>query len=217
MLTDYFPPCYRTGHGHTQHEVLFVTMNQNTTISLAKAVTSVCLIILLFVYPITIRASLYTGMHLSYCLWYLLDQCILSRVLDDKTGQNTALKQHYYTLPKVLLVVAVVGVFYAMPGWFAFTNPQPAGNFISGLSVGLFFLGAMTASRFLNSSTPLPGLNKFPERIRKLAGNYRYYGEIARYGSFALLSGSPWSGFVVLCIIVLEHPYGIVRWLKEIR
>ena len=194
-------------------------MNQNTTISLAKAVTSVCLIVLLFVYPINIRASIYLGIHLSYCLWYLLDQCVINRLFDDKNGEKPEIKQHYYTLPKVILVVAIVGVFYAMPGWFAFTNPQPAGNLVSGLSVGLFFLGSMTASRFHNqgSSRPLPGFGRLPERMRTLAGNYRYYGEIIRYSSFALLSGSPCSWFVVLCIIVLEHPYGIVRWLKEIR
>jgi hypothetical protein len=193
-------------------------MNRNTTISLAKTITAICLVILLVVYPITIRAAVYVGMHLTYCIWYLLNQCIINKAVGDGTDRNTKPEQSTYSPLKVMFILAVVGIFYALPGWFAFNNPRPAGNLVLGVSVGLFFMGSMIAARFhFQSGVSLPEVKILPESTRKLAGNFRYYGEIIRYSSFALLSGSPWSWFVVLCIVILEHPYGILRWLKEVR
>jgi hypothetical protein len=161
----------------------------------------------------------YVGMHLSYCIWYLLNQCIINKAVGDKIDQNNESRQNNYTLLKLFVILAVVGVFYALPGWFAFNNSQPAGNITIGISIGLFFLGSMIASRFYFQSSDKSslGFKILPESMRKLAGNFRYYGEIIRYSSFAILSGSVWSWSVVLCVIILEHPYGILRWLKETR
>lgn len=200
------------------HEFLYLNMNQDNTIVIAKLVTLVCLVVLLIVYPVNVRAAVYLGMHLSYCIWFLFDQYIIKKAVRYNSGQNSRPQPVNYSPLKAIVIVAIVGVFYALPGWNALNNPQPAGSLTLGMSVGMFFLGSMTASRFHipRDSTSLPGFTAVSESYRKLAGNLRYSGEIIRYSSFALLSGSPWSWLVVLCVIALEHPYGILRFLREI-
>lgn len=169
---------------------------RNVSVNIAKVVTIACLLALPFFYPISTRAAVYLGMHLSYCVWYLLKQRILEEPVFRE--QDSVLD--------VAMVVASVGVFYALPGWLAFTNPQPVSNLVLALSVVLFFFGSVVnSSADVQKSTTLrlrPGL--ITGGFWKLSRNINYFGDLLRYGAFALLAGSLWAWSVVLFVLLID-------------
>lgn len=206
---------------------------RNVSVNIAKVVTIACLLALPFFYPITTRAAVYLGMHLSYCLWYLLKQLIL---------QEPVFREQDSILD-VAIVIASVGVFYALPGWLAFTNPQPVSNLVLALSVVFFFFGSViNSSADVQKSTALRlGSGLITSGFWRLSRNINYFGDLLRYSAFALLAGSLWAWAVVLFVLVVDLdrmrkksaslsrysgyqtytenvpallPYGFLRWSK---
>lgn len=169
---------------------------RNVSVNIAKVVTIACLLVLPVFYPITTRAAVYLGMHLSYCVWYLLKQGILEEPVFRE--QDSILD--------VLMVITSVGVFYVLPGWLAFTNSQPVSNLVLALSVVLFFFGSVVnSSADVQKSTALKlqqGL--ITGGFWRLSRNINYFGDLIRYSAFALLAGSLWAWSVVLFVLVVD-------------
>ena len=177
---------------------------RTVSVNIAKVVTVICLLTLPFLYPVHARQAAYLALQVSYCGWFLLKQAILREPLYRERD----------SAPQVAMVVALVGVFYALPGWLAFTNPDPVSEVVLAASVALFFFGSMINSGAdIQKSAALrarPGL--VTDGFWRLSRNINYFGDLLRYSAFALLSGSPWSWSVVL--VVLGISLGRMR-MKE--
>lgn len=166
---------------------------RNVSVNVAKVVTILCLLSLPFFYEVHARQAVYLAMHVSYCVWYLLKQVIL---------RETVFRERD-SAPELVMVVAIVGVFYALPGWLAFRNPTPVTALEVAASVSLFFFGSVINSgadvQKITALRLRPGL--ITDGFWALSRNINYFGDLMRYGAFALLSGSAWSWLVVLIVL----------------
>jgi steroid 5-alpha reductase family enzyme len=169
---------------------------RNVSVNVAKVVTILCLLALPFFYELHTRQAVYLAMHVSYCVWYLLKQVIMrERIFHEQDN-----------VVDFIMVVAMVGVFYALPGWLAFRNTTPAGDLELAASVALFFFGSV-----INTGADvqkIAALRLRPELITDgfwaLSRNINYFGDLMRYSAFALLSGSAWSWLVVLVVLGID-------------
>jgi protein-S-isoprenylcysteine O-methyltransferase Ste14/uncharacterized protein YndB with AHSA1/START domain len=166
---------------------------RNVSVNIAKVVTLLCLMSLPFLYEVHARQAVYLAMHISYCAWYLLKQVILRETVFRERDSALELVQ----------VVAIVGVFYALPGYLAFRNPLSVSNLALAGSVTLFFFGSMINSgadvQKITALRLRPGL--ITDGFWALSRNINYFGDLLRYSAFALLSGSAWSWLVVLVVL----------------
>ena len=94
-------------------------VTQLTAINVAKIVTILCLITLALIYGVNdYRQVIYLCLHISYCLWWLLEQWLFpqrrQQIFTEKVG-----------ILLFIVVILFVGVFYSLPGYFAFTNSNP--------------------------------------------------------------------------------------------
>lgn len=169
---------------------------RNVSVNIAKTVTLLCLLSLPLFYAVQTRQAVYLALHVSYCVWYFLKQAILRETVFPE--RDSALE--------LVMVVAVVGVLYALPGWLAFRNAAPVSNPELAASVTLFFFGSViNSSADVQKITALrlrPGL--ITDGFWGLSRNINYFGDLMRYSSFALLSGSAWSWLVVLIVLGID-------------
>ncbi len=166
---------------------------RTVSVNIAKVVTVMCLLTLPFLYSVHTRQVVYLALHVSYIAWFLLKQAIFREPLYRERD----------SAPQVVMVVALVGVFYALPGWLAFTNTEPVNELVLAASVALFFFGSM-----LNSGADIQksaALRARPSLVTdsfwSLSRNINYFGDLMRYSAFAVLSGSLWSWSVVLVVL----------------
>jgi len=166
---------------------------RNVSVNVAKVVTILCLLSLPFFYEVHARQAVYLAMHVSYCAWYLLKQAILREAVFRE--RDSALE--------LVIVVVMIGVVYALPGWLAFRNTTPVSNLELVAGVTLFFFGSViNSSADVQKITALrlrPGL--ITDGFWGLSRNINYFGDLMRYSAFALLSGSAWSWLVVLFVL----------------
>jgi protein-S-isoprenylcysteine O-methyltransferase Ste14/uncharacterized protein YndB with AHSA1/START domain len=169
---------------------------RNVSVNVAKVVTLVCLLSLPFFFAVQARQAVYLALHVSYCVWYLLKQVIL----------REAVFRERDSAPEFVMVVAVVGVVYALPGWLAFRNPTPVTNLELAASVALFFFGSV-----INSGADVQKITALrlhrgliTDGFWALSRNINYFGDLLRYSAFALLSGSAWSWLVVLIVLGID-------------
>jgi protein-S-isoprenylcysteine O-methyltransferase Ste14 len=169
---------------------------RNVSVNIAKIVTIALLLALALYYPVHTRQAAYLAMHVGYCVWYLLKQAIMREPVFRERD----------SVFETVQVVATVGVFYALPGWLAFTNPEPLGDAVLAASIVLFFFGSV-----INSGADIEKATTL--RLReglitggfwRLSRNINYFGDLMRYSAFALLSGSPWSWTVVATVLAID-------------
>jgi protein-S-isoprenylcysteine O-methyltransferase Ste14/uncharacterized protein YndB with AHSA1/START domain len=169
---------------------------RNVSVNVAKVVTILCLLGLPLFHEVHARQAVYLALHVSYCVWYLLKQIILRETIFRE--RDSALE--------LVMVVGMVGVFYALPGWLAFRNPTPVTNLELAASVPLFFFGSV-----INTGADVQKITAL--RLRSglitdgfwaLSRNINYFGDLMRYAAFALLSGSAWSWLVVLFVLSID-------------
>ena len=90
---------------------------QLTAINWAKVITIVVITVFILVFGISgQRQILYACMHISYCVWWLLEQ----KIYPERRRQIFTENIDTTGFVGVLLIV---GLFYSLPAFFAFTNP----------------------------------------------------------------------------------------------
>lgn len=169
---------------------------RNVTVNTAKVVTIGLLLALPLFYTVQTRQAAYLAMHVSYCVWYLVKQAIMGEPVFRE--RDTPLE--------FAVGVATVGVFYALPGWLAFMNPEPVTNVVLAASIVLFYFGSLLNSGADIQKTSTLSLRQglITDRFWRLSRNINYFGDLLRYSAFALLSGSPWSWAVVLTVLAID-------------
>ncbi|MFB2934835.1 DUF1295 domain-containing protein [Aerosakkonemataceae cyanobacterium BLCC-F154] len=173
-------------------------VTQMTAINTAKVLTSLCLIGCAVVFGVhDFRQVIYLCLHISYCTWWLLEQWFFPQ------------RRLFFNEPVnaigFISITAIVGVFYAMPGYFAFTNPTPIALTTVAIALPLYIFGSLiNASADVQKMTAKQfeaGLVK--DNIWRFSRNINYFGDLLRYLSFSVVAGAIWAYLVPLSIAIL--------------
>lgn len=173
-------------------------VTQLTAINTAKVLTIICLIGCGVVFGIhDFRQVLYLCLHISYCTWWLLEQWFYP--------QRRQLFNEPIGLIGFILALLFVGIFYAMPGYLAFTNPTPIALTTVSIALPLYIFGTLinaTADvQKMTAKQYQQGLVK--DNIWRFSRNINYFGDILRYLSFSVVAGSIWAYLVPSSIAIL--------------
>ncbi|MBF2096768.1 MAG: DUF1295 domain-containing protein [Gloeomargaritaceae cyanobacterium C42_A2020_066] len=170
-----------------------------TAINIAKVITIGCLVALAGIYGITdLRQVLYLSLHLSYCTWWLLEQALFPQR-----------RQQIFTNPvgpaAFVSILLFVGVFYALPGYLAFTNPVPIPALAVGIAVPSYIFGSLinTAADVQKMTAKGLGVGLVSDGIWRSVRHVNYLGDLLRYTSFSVVAGSPWAFLLPGAILLL--------------
>lgn len=183
----------------TSTPFLAFPVTELTAINVAKTITILCLITLVFIYGIhDQRQVIYLCLHISYCCWWLLEQWLFpqrrQQIFTDKVE-----------LPTFLVVLSFVGVFYALPGYFAFTNPNPIAYATVAVALPLYIFGSLinTAADIQKTTAKSMGETLVSDGIWRSVRHVNYFGDLMRYTSFSVVSGSAWAFLLPVMILLL--------------
>jgi protein-S-isoprenylcysteine O-methyltransferase Ste14 len=157
-----------------------------TAINIAKMITISCLIGLALIYGIhDWRQVIYLCLHLSYCSWWLLEQLLFPQ----RRQQIFTDKINLFSFVSILLFV---GVFYALPGYLAFTNSQPIDYLSVSVALPLYIFGSLinTAADVQKMVEKGMGAGLVSDGIWRSIRHVNYLGDLMRYTSFSFIAGS---------------------------
>ena len=184
----------------TTKEAVGFQVTQLTAINVAKTLTILLLIALAAIYGIQdVRQVIYLCLHISYCVWWLLEQWLFPQrsrqIFTAKVGLST-----------FIVVLLFVGVFYALPGYFAFTNPNPIAYEAIALALPLYIFGSLinTAADVYKMAAKEQGAGLVNNGIWRSVRHVNYIGDLMRYSSFSVVAGSLWA-FLLPGIIFLMY------------
>lgn len=173
----------------TSTPLLGFQITELSAINIAKVITILCLAALALVYGVhDQRQLIYLCLHISYCCWWLLEQWLFpqrrQQIFTDKIE-----------LPTFLAVLAFVGVFYALPGYFAFTNPAPIAYAAIAVALPLYTFGCLinTAADVQKMTAKAAGAGLVKDGAWRSVRHINYLGDLMRYTSFSVVAGSPWA------------------------
>ncbi|MBD2102096.1 DUF1295 domain-containing protein [Leptolyngbya sp. FACHB-261] len=173
-------------------------VTQLTAINLAKVLTIVCLIACALVFGLPdLRQLLYMCLHLSYCCWWLFEQWLYPQrrqLFSDPVGPLG-----------LISALLIVGIFYALPGYLAFTNPEPLSFLTAAIALVLYIFGSLinTSADVQKMTAKQFSLGLVRDGIWRFCRNVNYFGDLLRYFSFAVLAGSIWAYLVPGSIALL--------------
>ncbi|BAZ43378.1 hypothetical protein NIES4102_03780 [Chondrocystis sp. NIES-4102] len=175
-------------------------VTQLTAINVAKFITILCLITLALIYGIKDeRQVIYLCLHISYCLWWLLEQYLFplrrQQLFTEKVGIST-----------LIVVVLFVGVFYCLPGYLAFTNPNPISYLTIAIALPLYIFGSLinTGADVQKMVAKSMGSGLVQDGIWRGVRHINYLGDLMRYSSFSVVAGNLWA-FLLPGIIILLY------------
>lgn len=184
----------------TSTSLLGFQVTQLTAINVAKVITILCLITLALIYGIhDQRQVIYLCLHIGYCSWWLFEQWLFPKrreqIFTDKIGLLT-----------FLVVLLFVGLFYALPGYFAFTNPNPITYATAAITLLLYIFGSLinTAADVQKMTAKGMGASLVNDGIWRSVRHVNYLGDLMRYTSFSVVSGSVWA-FLLPGVIFLLY------------
>jgi steroid 5-alpha reductase family enzyme len=177
-----------------------------TAVNVAKVTPILCLLALALVYGIhDQRQTIYLCLHISYCCWWLLEQWLFpqrrQQIFTNKIGLFT-----------FLFALLFGGVFYALPGYFAFTNLKPIAYSTVVVALPLYIFGSLiNATADVQKMTAKSmGATLVNDGIWRFVRHVNYFGDLMRYISFSIISGSLWA-FLLPGIIFLLYLQRIVQ------
>lgn len=177
-----------------------------TAINVAKVTTILCLIALTLIYGVhDQRQVIYLCLHVSYCCWWLIEQWLFpQRCQQIFTGK--------VALPLFLFALLFTGVFYALPGYLAFTNPGPITYTAVAIALPLYIFGSLinTAADVQKMTAKSMGASLVNDGIWRSVRHVNYLGDLMRYSSFSVVSGSLWA-FLLPGVIVLLYIQRILQ------
>lgn len=168
-------------------------------INIAKAITIVCLVVPSLLLDVhTTRVVIYLSLHVSYCVWWLLEQVLLpergKQLFTERLGPFS-----------VGLVILYVGIFYAVPGWLAMANPEPILPLTMACGIVLYIFGSLinTTADVQKMTAKQHGDGLVADGIWRRVRHVNYSGDIMRYSSFAVIAGSVWAWLLPLSVLLL--------------
>lgn len=174
-------------------------MTELTAINLAKCLTIVCLLGFAAFYGISdLRSVLYLCIHISYCLWWLLEQWIFPQRREQLFTQVVSWGQ-------LIASLLLIGVVYSLPGLLAILNPNPIGYLEIAIALPLFFFGSLinTAADVQKMVAKADGAKLVSDGAWRSIRHVNYLGDLMRYLSFSVVAGSIWAYGLPLMIAVI--------------
>lgn len=175
-------------------------VTQLTAINIAKIITILCLITFAVIYGVNdYRQVIYLCLHISYCLWWLLEQWLFpqrrQQLFTDKVGILT-----------LIFVILFVGVFYSLPGYLAFTNHNPLGYLTVAIALPLYIFGSLinTGADVQKMVAKSMGSGLVKDGAWRSLRHVNYLGDLMRYTSFSVIAGSLWA-FLLPGVITLLY------------
>jgi protein-S-isoprenylcysteine O-methyltransferase Ste14 len=169
-----------------------------TAINIAKVLTIVLLLIFSFVFGIQdLRQVIYLCLHVSYCLWWLLEQWLFPQrrqIFSEPVG-----------IGGFILSLLFVGIIYSLPGYLAFTNPVPLSAIATAVALPLYIFGTLiNATADIQKLTAKQyGAELVCDNIWRFSRNINYFGDLLRYLSFAVVAGSLGAYLVPAVILII--------------
>lgn len=171
---------------------------QLTAINAAKVLTVVCLVIYTIVFGISdSRQVIYLCLHVSYCLWWLLEQWLFParrQIFNEPVG-----------ISQFISALVYVGVFYSLPGYLAFTNPTSISVIATAIAIPLYIFGTLinTTADVQKLTAKQYGADLVQDGVWRFSRNVNYFGDLLRYLSFSVVAGSLWAYLVPGTIALL--------------
>ncbi len=99
-----------------------------------------------------------------------------------------------------------MGVFYSLPGYFAFTNTTSLGYLSIAIALPLYILGSLinTGADVQKMAAKSLGSGLVKDGIWRGVRHVNYLGDLMRYTSFSVIAGSWWA-FLVPGVITLLY------------
>lgn len=170
-----------------------------TAINAAKVLTIGLLLAFAALYGVRdMRQVVYLSLHISYCLWWLLEQwCFPERrrqLFTDRVGP--------FRFTAALLFI---GVLYSLPGWLAFLNPQPISFVTVAVALGLYSFGGWinTSADVQKMTAKAMGAGLVSDGIWRGVRHVNYLGDLLRYLSFAVVAGQAWAYLVPALVLLI--------------
>ncbi|WP_017318140.1 DUF1295 domain-containing protein [Mastigocladopsis repens] len=169
-----------------------------TAINIAKVTTIGCLVAFAFVFGIQDwRQVIYLCLHISYCLWWLVEQWLFpqrQQIFNQRMGAFG-----------LLFTLLSVGIFYSLPGYLAFVNPVPLSMTTTAVALSLYIFGSLiNATADVQKLTAKQfGAGLVRDGIWRFSRNINYFGDLLRYLSFSVVAGSPWAYLVPGYVLVI--------------
>jgi len=174
--------------------------SQLTAINGAKALTIVLLLALAATLGVgDMRQVLYLSLHISYCLWWLIEQWLFplrkEQIFNERVGFGG-----------FVMALLFIGVLYALPGLAAFLNPAPISHETVALGVGLFVFGSLinATADVQKMTAKAMGAGLVADGIWRKVRHVNYLGDLLRYLSFAVVAGLAWA-YVVPALVLLLY------------
>lgn len=174
-------------------------MTQLQAINIAKVTTIFALAIPALVLGLqSERVVLYLALHISYCVWWLVEQLLFParrlQIFRDTIGW-----------PLVVVTVLYVGLFFALPGWLAMVNAAPLSPYIAALAVVMFSFGSLinTAADVQKTTAKELGAALVQDGSWRRIRHVNYLGDLIRYASFAVLAGSAWAWLLPISVLLV--------------
>ncbi|NJK37455.1 MAG: DUF1295 domain-containing protein [Oscillatoriales cyanobacterium RM1_1_9] len=167
-------------------------ITQLTAINIAKAITILCLIGCAVLLGVSgMRQVLYLSLHISYCVWWLSEQWLFPK-------RRELLFKEPAGIGGLISIILIVGIFYGLPGYLAFLNPQPIALVTVAIALVFYIFGSLiNASADVQKLTAKEfGAGLVQDNIWRLSRNINYFGDLLRYLSFAIVAGSSWAYLV---------------------
>jgi protein-S-isoprenylcysteine O-methyltransferase Ste14 len=171
-----------------------------TAINGAKALTIGLLLLLALRFGVPgMRQVLYLSLHISYCLWWLLEQWLFpqrqEQLFTDRVGPA-----------RFAMALLFIGVLYSLPGLLAFLNPEPISQAAVALAVGLFSFGSLinATADVQKMTAKAMGAGLVADGIWRRVRHVNYLGDLLRYLSFAVVAGMGWA-YVVPGLVLLIY------------
>jgi iron complex transport system ATP-binding protein len=189
----------RPGRNASMGAVPGAPMTQLQAINIAKVTTIFALVIPAVVLGLQgERVVLYLALHVSYCVWWLVEQLLLparrEQIFREPVGPGL-----------VVATVLYVGLFFSLPGWLAMANPAPLAPFTAALAVVLFSFGSLinTTADVQKTTARQLGVGLVCDAAWRRIRHVNYLGDLLRYSSFAVLAGSPWAWLLPLSVLLV--------------
>jgi len=174
-------------------------VTQLTAINTAKVLTVICLGTLGLAFGVSnLRQVIYLCLHISYCLWWFLEQWFYPQRRQQLFSELISFSGFSFSL-------LFIGIFYALPGYLAFTNPLPLSLVATAAALVLYIFGSLVnASADVQKTTAKQqGAGLVSDGIWRFSRNINYFGDLLRYLSFSVIAGSAWAYLVPGAIVLL--------------
>jgi len=172
---------------------------QLQALNLAKIITILLLGSFAIAFGVSgMRQVIYLCLHIGYCVWWLLEQWLYPQ-------RRQVIFNEPINLVGIVSIVLFVGVFYALPGFLAFINPEPISLWAVAIALPLYHFGSLinTSADVQKLTAKEQGVGLVSDGIWRFARHINYFGDLLRYLSFSIVAGSIWAYLVPVAILAL--------------